>query len=152
LRTQLCDFGLSRVLPVLASASTQAGTPQYMAPEVARGLPISRPTAIDTFGLGIVLHDLAHLGIQAGVGGFGSGGATTTHGRSATSGSEGPLVHVLYTRATQDFAVTIAPHCAPPLAALIQRCLAVDPAERPESAAVRGQLLELAPQASGWAW
>jgi hypothetical protein len=61
-------------------------------------------------------------------------------------------VHVLYTRAAKDFAVTIAPHVATPLAELMQRCLAVEPAERPESADVRARLLEMAPLSTAWGW
>jgi serine/threonine protein kinase len=155
---KLCDFGLSRVLPVLASAaaSTQAGTPQYMAPEVARGLPITRPTAIDTFGLGVVLHDLAHLGI-AGRASLGantalSAGTGGVRGSAGASGSAAPPVHVLYARAASDFAVTIGAHVAPPLAELMRACLAVEPAERPESADVRARLLEMAPASAAWTW
>ena len=141
--SQLCDFGLSRVLPVLASTVTQAGTPQYMAPEVARGLPILRPTAIDAYGLGVVLHDLTHVGVveQPAAGG------------GVLSGSTGgaPMAHVLYKRANTDFATTIGAHVPPPLAALASSCLAVDPAARPESSAVRAQLLLLLPASHGWA-
>ena len=131
------------MLPVLASTVTQAGTPQYMAPEVARGLTITRPTAIDTFGLGVVMHDLAHLGL--------AGQAAT---QAAPSGSTGgaPLAHVLYARARSDFVVRVAAHVPPPLAALINNCLAVDPATRPESGAVRAQLLLLLPASHGWTW
>ena len=131
------------MLPVLASTVTQAGTPQYMAPEVARGLTITRPTAIDTFGLGVVMHDLAHLGIAAQPAGSGM-----------PSGSTGgaPFAHVLYTRASSDFQIRLGAHVPPPLAALITSCLAVDPAVRPESGAVRAQLLLLMPASHGWSW
>ncbi len=144
---QLCDFGLSRVLPVLAATVTQAGTPQYMAPEVARGLPISRPTAIDTFGLGVVMHDLTHLGIVAAQPHVGPPGAL-----SGSTGGGAPLAHVLYTRASTDFAVRLGPHVPPPLAKLVGSCLAVDPTARPESGVVRAQLLLLLPAAHGWTW
>ena len=129
------------MLPVLASTVTQAGTPQYMAPEVARGLTIKRPTAIDTFGLGVVLHDLAHLGA-----------ADQPPGAGAPSGSTGgaPFAHVLYARSTKDFATSIGAHVPPPLAAIAASCLAVDPEARPESGAVRAQLLLLLPVSHGW--
>ena len=113
------------------------------APEVARGLPISRPTAIDTFGLGIVLHDLAHLGLAAQ-----PAGATMLSG--STGGA--PMAHVLYARANADFAVRMGAHVPPPLAELTTQCLAVDPTARPESGAVRAQLLLLAPPSHGWTW
>jgi len=138
---QLCDFGLSRVLPVLASTVTQAGTPQYMAPEVARGLPIVRPTAIDTFGLGVVLHDLTHVGVTEQPAG----------GAGVLSGSSLPVAHVLYARSNTDFATTIGAHVPPPLAAIAVSCLAVEPTARPESGAVRAQLLLLLPASHGWA-
>ena len=130
------------MLPVLASTVTQAGTPQYMAPEVARGLPILRPTAIDTFGLGVVLHDLTHIGLAEQPAG----------GAGVFSGSTGgaPIAHVLYARSNSNFATTIGAHVPPPLAAVASSCLAVDPAARPECSAVRAQLLLLLPASHGW--
>ena len=61
-------------------------------------------------------------------------------------------MQVVYARASAGFAVTIAPHCPPQLAALLQRCLAVEPAERPECSELRAQLLALETESEAWSW
>ena len=129
------------MLPVLASSSAQAGTPHYMAPEVARGLPIAKPTASDPFGVGVVIHDLAHLGV----------GAASAED-AASAGSATLPERVLYARAASGFAVRLDAHVPQPLATLLLACLAVDPEVRPTSGAIRQQLLLLAPESSTWTW
>ena len=65
---KICDFGLSSFIPGYladAQANKMRGTPKYMAPELilANKFRNSAPQAVDIFGIGVVLHDLAHLGI-----------------------------------------------------------------------------------------
>jgi len=57
-RAKLADFGLARLFDAAASggSATPGGTPAYMAPEVARGLPGS--PASDIFSLGATLYEL----------------------------------------------------------------------------------------------
>jgi serine/threonine protein kinase len=173
LMPKLCDFGLSRVLPTLGVGPPagvgpvdagsggmvmQVGTPQYMAPEVVLAAPITLPTAIDAYGLGVVLHDLIHLGIFAAGGPQAAGLPRAGGGGRAASGvtgggsGVGNAVHVFYTRAAAAFRVELAAHAPEALASLTRRCLAVAPEERPSSGEVRGQLLALADAADGWAW
>ena len=148
---KLCDFGLARVLPALRDDSARdavEGTARYMAPELALGHQITLPKAIDCYGLGVVLHDLAHVGLRP---------APAANEAPASAANSGPgrqpmgsAVSVLYARNKQGFVVPISPECPPPLAALLQRCLAVEPTERPETGAVRLSLLEMEPQADSW--
>ena len=57
---RLSDFGVSRALPPgLALASTLAGSPAYMAPEIHRGTPYS--SAADIWSLGCTLHECSCL-------------------------------------------------------------------------------------------
>jgi serine/threonine protein kinase len=154
---KLCDFGLSRVLPSLGvgpttgqqDAPVQVGTPKYMAPEVVLAQRISRPKAIDCYGLGVVLHDLTSLGFEGTVTPMRPADGPSLASASARV-SEGTGVHVLYARASVDFAVALPPHCPPPLAALLLRCLAVPPEARPESGEVRSELLALVERADEW--
>jgi serine/threonine-protein kinase len=148
---KLCDFGLARVLPALRDDSARdavEGTARYMAPELALGHPITLPKAIDAYGLGVVLHDLAHVGLRPppAAGDAAPPAANSGPGRQATANT----VSVLFARSKQGFVVPISPECPPPLAKLLQRCLAVEPTERPESGAVRLSLLQMEAQADGW--
>jgi serine/threonine protein kinase len=156
---KLCDFGLSRVLPSLgvgpsgqqdAHAPVQVGTPKYMAPEVVLAQRISRPKAIDCYGLGVVLHDLTSLGFDGTCTPMRPLDGASLAIASAAGLSEGTGVHVLYARASVDFAVALPPHCPPPLAQLLLRCLAVPPEARPESGEVRSELLALVELADAW--
>jgi len=52
----LADFGLCKELTRTLKANTFCGTPDYMAPEVARGQEYSR--AVDWWGVGVILYEL----------------------------------------------------------------------------------------------
>ena len=41
------------------------GTPRFMSPEVVRGSVITNSKAIDAYGLGMVVHDIAHVNTDA---------------------------------------------------------------------------------------
>ena len=148
---KLCDFGLARVLPALRDDSARdavEGTAKYMAPELAMGHPITLPKAIDCYGLGVVLHDMAHIGLHP---------APAAGDAPASTANSGPgrrpqvsTVSVLYERNTRGFVMPISPECPPPLTALLRRCLAVEPTERPECGAVRLSLLEMEALADSW--
>ncbi len=167
---KLCDFGLSRVHRCLAGGGAAArmrtadggradadaeriGTPRYMAPELVLGAPITRPEAIDAYGLGIVLHDLAHLGLGASGSAGDAAPAQQADGADASAPSMDsavPTVTVLLARMWSAFKIEIAAECPAPLADLIRQLLAPEPAARPDSAAVRAALLGMAPLADAW--
>jgi hypothetical protein len=103
-RVKLIDFGLARTAGD-GRADGRAGTPGYMPPEQARGGALDARS--DLFALGCVLYELS-TGTRA----FPADG----------SFPEPPPIPAAVARA------------APRLAALIQRLVAVDPADRPTSA------------------
>jgi serine/threonine protein kinase len=178
---KVCDFGLSGLFPVVAkrrsmdaareagadAGATMRGTPKFMAPEVVMSARITDPCAIDVYGLGVILHDLAHLGVGAeaagAAGAEGRGGARSlSTGNSADASSvlsvngttrtprasSANPAQVLFQRAHAGFAVDVAAHVPPPLARIIHACMAVEPASRPRSHGVRTELLALAARTS----
>jgi serine/threonine protein kinase len=158
---KLCDFGISAFLPALSASAAASklsgiGTPRYMAPElILEGrYPGSAPQAIDVFGLGVVLHDLAHVGVKllgastpGGTPSDSSGGSlppgsADTADSGATVTQWGALP-VLMERYSAGFAVQAGAHCPPGHAALMMRCLAVNPAERPSARKALEELMAL---------
>jgi hypothetical protein len=114
-RVKLLDFGLAQPLDGegIRAEESLFGTPGYMAPEHSRGEVIDGRS--DLFGLGCVLYELY----------------THTHPfperarRKRSEPISGPLIPVRDRN----------PDVPPALATLIERMLAEDPADRPESAA-----------------
>jgi Protein kinase domain len=109
---RVIDFGIARAVaaPSLTRGAFRIGSPRFMAPEQARGQPVT--PAVDVFALG----SLATFAI-AGRPPFGVGGA----------------VAVLYRVLNE------APDlggCPADLRPLIERCLAKDPAQRPQPAEI----------------
>lgn len=163
---KLCDFGLSRVLPALRVGGAgidanprRVGTPRFMAPELVLGAPVVHAEAIDAYGAGVVLYDLAHLGIAgdlspATMSSSGSNDYAPAVDNTGSSwgsmGSTAPPVSVMLARMRSSFAVDISPGCPAPLADVIRRLLAVEPADRPDITEVRLKLLEMVAQADSW--
>jgi hypothetical protein len=104
---KILDFGLAgmRRDPVSPAAELVAGTPGYMAPEQLRGAPPD-PRA-DVFAFGVLLFEMA----------------TARHPFAADRGAM--LAAALSSRAAFD-----TPDLPADIAAVVQRCLAPDPASR----------------------
>jgi serine/threonine protein kinase len=120
---RIIDFGIARAsdATALTHAGTVVGSPGFMSPEQAEGRPVG--PASDIFSLGSVLTFAA-----TGAGPFGSGQPSTllyrvVHARPATAGIPAPI------------------------RALIERCLAKDPAARPTAESV---LASVPPAGAGW--
>jgi serine/threonine protein kinase/DNA-directed RNA polymerase subunit RPC12/RpoP len=123
LRIKVIDFGLARLVEDvgLTQDGVAAGTPEYMAPEQARGEPVDHRA--DLFSLGSVLYALC-----TGVPPF----------RAAT-----PLAVLRQVSDTAPRAVrSLNPEVPVWLEALITRLLAKDPSDRYQSAADVAALLE----------
>jgi eukaryotic-like serine/threonine-protein kinase len=115
---KITDFGVSRAAGDVTVTQTgmMAGTPAYLAPEVARGqVPTS---ASDVFSLGATLY-------------------AAVEGRGPFGDSDNPLALLHAVAGGQ----VIPPRHAGPLSAALMRLLAKDPAARPD---MQGAGLELA--------
>lgn len=113
---KLGDFGISAALEVdtgLTAVGQIAGTPLYMSPEQALGRPLS--PASDIFGLGMVLYRVAYGSLP---------------GEAGHS-----LLKLLDRRVRQQIEVPPSP-----FQSLIQQCLALDPADRPQAIELADQL------------
>jgi serine/threonine protein kinase len=115
-RVKLLDFGLAKPAgdePSLTGVGTLVGTPQYMAPEQARGNPVDHRA--DLFALGCVLYELA----------------------TGRPPFVGPTTVAVLTAVTTDTPPPVAqlnPRTPAGLAQLIEQLMAKDPAARPASA------------------
>jgi len=122
-RLVLSDFGLATDLPDSTMVSVFVGTPHYMAPEVREGDPAT--TRSDVWSLGVVLHEIF----------FGK----RPEKRSARSVSGVSKSSTASTSSTIERAMR----------ALCARCLADDPADRPEDARAVERLFEQARRSPG---
>ncbi|HMF43536.1 MAG TPA: protein kinase [Polyangia bacterium] len=120
-RLVLSDFGLATDLPDNTMVSVFVGTPHYMAPEVREGDPATARS--DVWSLGVVLHEV-----------FFGKRPERRASRTAPGVSMGSTTSSLIERA---------------MLALCLRCLADDPAERPESATAVMKLFESAHRSPG---
>lgn len=109
---RVIDFGIARAAEEteLTGAGFRVGSPHYMAPEQVAGQPVSG--AADVFALGALM-------------------VYATAGRPAFG--EGPDLAVLYRIRYEPPDLT---GCPPELRALVSRCLAKNPADRPTPAQV----------------
>ena len=114
------DFGLARSME--ASGMTQAGaimgTPAYMSPEQARGMPADERS--DIFALGIILYQML-TGGGAIQGENGARQSAVAHARSSTR------------------AIKVDPTIPQPLSNIVLKALATDPANRYQKAAELGK-------------
>ena len=164
---KLVDFGLGGFLPHIAGElasqdKATMGTPAYMAPEVMMSIPGGTPQAIDIFGVGVVLHDLAHVGI------FPTPPTTSSSSNSGEPSADTPLLGgsrdpggrglaAMLARYSTGYAVDVAPHCPKALGELLLRCMQREPAARPAAGEVLQTLLQLSAAAAeaaqrGEAW
>jgi serine/threonine-protein kinase len=110
----LGDFGTARLVNLaMTKAGTLLGTPAYMAPELLAAKKDSGAgPASDVYSLGAVLYEMIE-------------------GRSPfTPGTRGEILPLLYAKSFQR-PRPMARSGSPELAALIERCLAREPANRP---------------------
>src|SRR5262245_38298170 len=122
-RLVLSDFGLATDLPDSTMVSVFVGTPHYMAPEVREGDPAT--TRSDVWSLGVLLHEVF----------FGK----RPEKRSARSLSGVSRSSNVPTSSTIERAMF----------ALCMRCLADDPADRPEDARAVEKLFAVVRQKPG---
>jgi hypothetical protein len=123
-RAKLLDFGLARAAEEEASMTQSGmvvGTPAYMSPEQADGMPLDGRS--DLFSLGCVLYELA-TGAQP------FSRETTLATLRAVAYHEPPPPHEIATQIPR------------PLSDLIGRLLAKAPADRPASAQVTAEALQ----------
>jgi regulation of enolase protein 1 (concanavalin A-like superfamily) len=116
-RVKILDFGLARIesgAVEITRPGLAVGTPQYMAPELARGEGVG--AASDLFSLGCVLYRLCA-------------------GRLPFEGETITAVLTALAMDTPRSPREIEPALPPALDALVMRLLAKDPADRPPSAA-----------------
>jgi len=122
-RVVITDFGIARSGDEVGVTQIGAliGTPRYMAPEQLAGAAVDHRA--DVFALGVILYELAT-------------GARPWSGDTA--------IAIAVAQATQPLRPFTAPHVPVEVAAAIERCLQVDPAQRPPSATVVGDALAAA--------
>ena len=116
-RVKVLDFGLARVADDVDERLTQEGlvmgTPAFMAPEQAKGLPVD--PRCDLFSLGCILYRM-------------------TTGRNAFQGANPFSLMVAVATEDPPTPTALEPEVPPALAELIMKLLAKEPARRPASA------------------
>ena len=112
-RTVITDFGIARSLDDahVTQIGAVVGTPRYMSPEQLAGGEVDARS--DLFSLGVMLYELAC-------------GARPWSGDNA--------ITIAVAQVTQPMRPLRADHLPPEFLHLVERCLAIEPAERPTSA------------------
>ena len=114
---RLADFGIARMTDAATATMVGAGTPAYMAPEQVKGLDPTPQT--DIYALGIVLFEML------------TGGERPFTGELAeVTGSTGEKVRWEQIRTNPPSMKRWNPNISPELDALVQKCLAKNPADR----------------------
>ncbi len=129
-RVKILDFGLAREVNDSANLTQEGmvvGTPAYLSPEQARGLPAD-PLS-DLFSLGCVMYRMC-----------------TGQLPFPAESTMGQLISVTFDQPIQ--VRRINPAIPEPLAALIHRLLAKDPFDRPKSAAALADAIRAIEQAA----
>ena len=148
---KIADFGLS----FLATGSTTRigkGTPAYCPPEVARRLPITNEPAIDVYGLGCILNDVAHVNTDDDAprrlrveGAPGGDRALTEVGtlemRAKLWDGNAKVIQIMVSREAADYKPEVAARVPAAMRTNILKTLATQPDARPSAGAVRMQLL-----------
>ena len=113
-RAKVTDFGIARSLDAVGHTETGTvlGTSHYIAPEQARGERVDAQT--DVYSFGVVLYELLT-------------------GEVPYSGDNFLTVALRHVNEDVPGVLERRPDCPLRLAALVERCLAKDPAERPAS-------------------
>ncbi|WNG43124.1 protein kinase [Archangium minus] len=124
---KLLDFGLAELVESVTSEEpsgmrTVAGSPRYMAPELFQGAPATPRS--DIYALGLVLYELCTGDIPK----WHRSHLNLLQSEQSKSGQLEKLEHGDNSPLT-----TSVPGIDPDFASLIERCLRVDPAERPAS-------------------
>lgn len=119
-RVCVMDFGLARSMETtgMTQAGTVMGTPAYMSPEQAKGMPADERS--DLYSLGIIAYQMLT-------------------GKVPFKADSALASMLLRTQGPPTPAIQIDPTIPQPLSDLIQKSLAVDPQDRYQSAALMGQ-------------
>lgn len=119
-QVKLMDFGIARSLDSTTTSHTMIGTPGYMAPEQAQGLPVTART--DIYAFGMIMYECLT-------------------GRPAFSGPTPVAVALRQMQERPTPPRALRPEIPPPLDAGVMRCLEKDPARRfPSAEALAGAL------------
>jgi serine/threonine-protein kinase len=121
---KLLDFGIAKLLATGEQTTTQAGvlmgTPQYMSPEQCHGRAVDHRT--DIYAMGVLLYQM-----YTGTLPFRGDSFAEVLTKQLTQIPERPSTHAALPKALDE---------------LIMRCLAKEPADRPQSARQLGEQLE----------
>jgi serine/threonine-protein kinase len=121
-RVKIVDFGIAKMDSAsLTQAGTVMGTPHYMSPEQIMGKPVDRRS--DIFSLGVVLYE-------------------SLTGEKPFAGEHWTTVGFKIVNERQSSVLTREPSLLPDFDRIVEKVMAKDPAERFQSCAELGRVLE----------